>query len=341
LAAGVFERVVERADQAQVPLEVMFEVTHRCNLPCVHCYLPHHEDRGELGLDEIARLFDQLAEAGTLILMLTGGEILSRSDFKEIVELAYERGFLIRLLTNATLVTDEWAAFFAARNVVQVSVSVYGATAEVHDRVTGIVGSFERTRRGIERLVAHGLKVLIKTPVMTLNANGARDVQEMARRMSSPCSFDFTISAQNDGATGPLAYQVLRRELTEMFSQAPFSDELDDMPDRIPEPCGAGRHYCAVGPTGDVSPCIMMPSLLGNVRERSFGDIWRSHPFLARLRAIGIDDLHACGSCDVRGGCTRCPGLAMQRGQGPDGCDLTARELARAKVAAVRLRVLS
>lgn len=337
----LLERVCERAEAQRVPLEVLFEVTHRCNLPCHHCYLPDHQDKGELSLDEIAALFDQLAAAGTLFLTLTGGEVFSRRDFPEIVDLAHVRGFALKILTNATLVTDELARFLASRNVLEVSVSLYGASAEVHDRVTGIVGSFERTRAGVERLIAAGLRVLIKTPVMTLNGIAAREVHAMAQMMNMPCQYDMTITAKTDGSTGPLALQLQKKELVKVLSQQPF-DEIFPGPydGEGPQPCAAGRHYCAVGPTGDVSPCIMMPATLGNVRRTSFAELWRNSPLLAQLRAIQFEDLTACRSCEVKGACSRCPGQAMHRGQGPEGCDLQAKEVAKAKVAARHLRVV-
>src|SRR5581483_4846708 len=89
---SVIGAALEVFKRERVPAEVMLEVTHRCNLPCTHCYLPDHEDHGELSFDEICGIFDQLREAGTLFLTLTGGEVLSRSDFLEIVDAAAERG---------------------------------------------------------------------------------------------------------------------------------------------------------------------------------------------------------------------------------------------------------
>jgi radical SAM protein with 4Fe4S-binding SPASM domain len=335
-------RVSARAEALHVPLEVLFEVTHRCNLPCQHCYLPDHQDHGELTLAEIAVLFDQLVAAGTIFLTLTGGEILSRRDFREIIQLAYDRGFAIKLLSNATMITAELAQFFAERNVVQVSVSVYGGRAEIHDAVTGIPGSFARTLAGIEQLREHGLQVVVKTPVMTLNGAAAREVHDLALRHHMPCSFDFSLSGKNDGDDSPLAYQLRKREMVDILQQSPFREIFDGpLEGPGPDPCSAGKAYCAVGPTGDVMPCILMPmTVLGNVRHRSFTDIWRSAPGWQPLREITSDDLHTCHSCDVKAACTRCPGLAMHRGQGLDGCDLTGKEVASAKIAAVRLRVV-
>src|SRR5574341_510789 len=92
--------VAERA-----PVNGAIEVTHRCPLECAHCYnnLPMDDEgaRGrELTRAELCRLLDQIAEAGCLWLLLTGGEIFARSDFLDIYTHAKRRGFLVTLFTN-------------------------------------------------------------------------------------------------------------------------------------------------------------------------------------------------------------------------------------------------
>lgn len=339
MTRSVLEHVVDEAIAASVPLEVLFEVTHRCNLPCKHCYLPDHRDHGELTLDEIVALFDELAAAGTLFLTLTGGEVLARRDFGEIIDAAAARGFAIKILTNATLVTDEVARAWRDAGVVEVSVSVYGADAATHDAVTDLPGSYARTMAGIERLRAAGHAVALKTPLMTLNGDAARDVHALARAAGMPCRFDVTMTPKNDGATGPLALQLQHDALVDVLSRPPFSDFAGEGNPDGPSPCNAGRAYCAIGPTGDVLPCIMMPQPVGNVRRARFAEVWRQAPLLTRLRGLERADLHRCGDCDVKSACTRCPGLAWQRGQDIDGCDQSARAVARARVSA-RLRIL-
>jgi radical SAM protein with 4Fe4S-binding SPASM domain len=336
---AVLSDIVDGAVAARVPIEVLFEVTHRCNLPCKHCYLPDHADHGELTFAEIEHLLDELAAAGTLFLTLTGGEVLSRRDFCDIVDAAAARGFAVKILSNATMVTDEIARRWHDAGVLEVSVSIYGADAATHDAVTDLPGSFARTMAGIERLRAVGIKVALKTPLMTLNGAGARDVHALARAAGMPCRFDATITPKNDGATGPLALQLQHDALVEILSKPPFDVYAAGGDPDGPSPCNAGRAYCAIGPTGDLMPCIMMPEPVGSVRSTPFADLWQRAPLLERLRALGRADLHACTNCDVKATCTRCPGLAKLRGQDIDGCDLSAKAVARARRSA-QLRIL-
>jgi len=340
----VLTHIAERGRAAHIPLEVLFEITHRCNLPCTHCYLPDHENHGELSLDEIRGVLDQLAAAGTVFLTLTGGEVTSRSDFLQIVDEAVQRGFAIKVLTNATMVTDEVAAALSRANVLEVSVSVYGTDPAVHDAVTEMPGSYERTMAGIARLRAHGLHVIMKTPMLALNGEMAKGVYDLGQIQNMPCSFDMTITPKNNGDPGPMALALHQRQLVDMLTQPPWAELLNgsDGNGPGPEPCNAGRGYAAIGPTGDVMPCIMMPVVVGNLRQRRFADLWEDDPFLARLRKITAEDLTACTSCGVKGSCSRCPGIAMQRGQDVAGCDLSGKQVAKARVEARhRLHVLA
>jgi radical SAM protein with 4Fe4S-binding SPASM domain len=342
MQGAVLEGLSTRAAEQHVPLEVLIEITHRCNLPCKHCYLPDHGDHGELSLDEWKRVLDELAAAGTAFLTITGGEVCSRKDFLEIVDAAHERGFAIKVMTNATLITDEIAQHLADVGVLEVSVSVYGPTAEIHDAVTDMPGSFVKTLAGIERLRARGIWVVMKTPLLTDNGRAAHDMHRMAQLMSMPCNFDITITPKNDGAMGPLALQLQQPALVELMTKGPLAELLAPEPSGPgPAPCNAGRSYAGISPVGDVVPCLMMPVAVGNLRERSFDQIWYARDgLLDEVRAVTFESLTTCRSCDVKQACTRCAGQAMLRGQGVDGCDISAKTVAKARVAAHRLKVI-
>ncbi|MFZ0979932.1 MAG: radical SAM protein, partial [Candidatus Acidiferrales bacterium] len=89
-----------KALQLQVPLSVQLDLTYRCNERCVHCYLDH-DDHGEMTTAEIKKLLDELAAAGVFFLTMSGGEILLRKDFFEILEYARALLFSVKLKTNA------------------------------------------------------------------------------------------------------------------------------------------------------------------------------------------------------------------------------------------------
>ena len=100
------ERLNKQVIAKRIPINGSFELTFRCNLRCVHCYcnLPLNDQDAiekELTSEEVLHIFDQIAEAGCLWLLLTGGEPLVRKDFLEIYTYAKKKGFLITLFNNS------------------------------------------------------------------------------------------------------------------------------------------------------------------------------------------------------------------------------------------------
>src|SRR6266699_6139781 len=105
---SLMQEMNERALELGVPLGVHLDITYRCNERCVHCYLDH-DDHGEMTTSEIKGVLDQLAEAGTFFLTLSGGEILMRMDFFKILEYARALLFGVTLKTNAMLIGEKEA----------------------------------------------------------------------------------------------------------------------------------------------------------------------------------------------------------------------------------------
>src|SRR6266404_32630 len=124
-----------KALKLNIPLSVQLDLTYRCNERCIHCYLDHH-DHGEMTTAEIKNLLDQMAEAGVFFLTISGGEILMRRDFFEIVEHARRLTFCIKLKTNAVMIHEREADRIKALAPDSVQISVYSHRPEVHDAIT-------------------------------------------------------------------------------------------------------------------------------------------------------------------------------------------------------------
>src|SRR5580658_6887886 len=131
----LMQEMSAKALQLGIPLSVQLDITYRCNERCVHCYLDH-DDHGEMSTAEIKDLLDQLAEAGVFYLTISGGEILMRKDFFEILEHARLRTFCVRLKTNGVLIRKKQAERLRALGVESVQISVYSHRPEVHDAIT-------------------------------------------------------------------------------------------------------------------------------------------------------------------------------------------------------------
>jgi AdoMet-dependent heme synthase len=329
----LLENLNTKAIQLGIPLGVHLDLTWRCNERCVHCYLDH-DDQGEMTYDEIEDLLVQMADAGTFLLTLSGGEPMLRKDIFPIIRRARELTFNVKLKTNALLIKEKEAALIRELGVDTVQISVYSHRPEIHDAITKVPGSLQRTIAAIRFLVAQNLKVTIANVIMKQTRFDYPGVQALAAELGANFTIDPTITPHINGDRSLLRLNVSREDLREIMNDktiagsneedqfvavAPGADE--DAMDAIP--CSAGHSAAYVSPYGDVYPCVQFPLPSGNVRQQKFIDIWKNSPQLEEVRSIRSRDLPVCSTCSHVSGCTRCPGLAYMEGnmRGPSTAD--------------------
>src|SRR5580704_2604593 len=199
-----------------IPLSVHMDLTYRCNERCVHCYLDH-EDHGEMTTGEIKNTLDQLAEAGALFLTFSGGEIFLRKDLFELIAYARASNFDVSLKTNALLIDSAKARQLRELGVRKIQISIYSADAAIHDAITEVPGSLDRSLRAIRFLQAEGLQVKLACPLMKQNLAAFRQVQALADELGVPYMLDLTITPKMDGDESTLALRSSSTELLQVL----------------------------------------------------------------------------------------------------------------------------
>jgi radical SAM protein with 4Fe4S-binding SPASM domain len=326
-----------------IPLSVHIDLTMRCNERCIHCYRVI-ERRPELTTGEFKALLDDVARAGTLYLTFSGGEVFLRKDLFELIEHARRLHFDVRLKSNALLITQDKASRLRALGVRQVDISIYSADPAVHDWVTKVPGSLERSLEGVAWLRDAGITVKLNCPLMKQNVGQYKELRALADRLGVLCGFDPMITAKNDGDPSPLTLRITRKDLMQVLQDPVLNPDLGkreacESPSARADlddiPCGAGHNACYISAYGDVMPCVAMPIACGNVREEPFEAIWHRSPNMLKVRSIRIRDLHTCSTCAASRFCTRCPGQALVEtgdlhGPSPANCEhaLVAAQLA-------------
>jgi AdoMet-dependent heme synthase len=343
----VMDRWIRRTVERQLPWSVHLDLTYRCNERCIHCYLDH-EDHGEMTTEEIRDVLDQLAEAGTLFLTLSGGEIFLRADLFDLIGYARQLHFDISLKTNALLIDSKRARRLRDLGVRRIQISIYSADSEVHDGITKVRGSLRRSIAAIRFLQAQGLPVKIACPLMKQNLTAHRGVHELAEELGVPYVVDLTITPKMDGDTSILRLRVSTQNLLPVL-QDPILQRAHDPGVEVREavpvtgsltssgiesqayddiPCSAGHNSCYISPYGDVLPCVQMPIPAGNLRRQSFKEVWSNSRTMNRVRAVRESQLPFCFDCTIRQYCERCPGLAYMEGGDMLGAYERACELA-------------
>jgi AdoMet-dependent heme synthase len=329
--SGLIAEMAAKALKLSIPLSVQLDLTYRCNERCIHCYLDH-QDHGEMTTAEIKDLLDQMADAGVFYLTISGGEILMRRDFFEILEYARKRTFCIKLKTNGILIRKKEAERIKALGVESVQISIYSHVPEVHDAITKLPGSLAHSIEAIRRLRAHGIHVIMANVLMLQNASDYAGVKALAAELDAQFIMDPTITPRMDGDRSILTLNVDEAALREVFRNGALVGNVEEFcaPPQGPDeealdmlPCSAGHTACYVSPYGDIYPCVQFPLPSGNVRRMKFIDIWRDSSQFKEVRSITLRDMATCSKCTHGPTCSRCPGLAYLEGnmRGPSSQD--------------------
>lgn len=321
----------------RVPLHASLELTHRCPLTCSHCYnnLPMGDAAAraaELSLDEYRRLLDELADAGCLWLLLTGGEILARRDFLDIYTHAKQRGFLITLFTNGILLNEKIADHLARYRPFAVEITLYGRTRETYERLTGVAGSYDRCLHGIRLLLDRKVPLKLKTVAVSVNRHEIAAMRRFAEdELGVAFKLDGAINPRIDCSSSPLAVRLTPEELVSIDLEDParraqWTEYAARFAGVAPERvlprngevyhCGGGVQSFAVDPTGKMSICVLSQSDTWDLRTGGFAEGWNH--FLAAARAKKTTRPTKCTECGLKSLCGMCPANGELENQDPE-----------------------
>jgi len=314
----------QRLSSKRVPISGTIELTHRCNNQCVHCYnnlSAGNQKAGEkeLTFDEYRRILDEIADAGCLWLLFTGGEIFIRRDFLEIYTYARQKGFLITLFTNGTLISPEIANRLAQLPPFSIEITIYGHTKETYESITKIAGSYERCIHGIKLLMDRRLPLKLKTMAITVNRHEIHDMKQFVEEdLGLEFKFDPMINPRLDCSQNPLDVRLSPAEVVELDLKYP--DRLREWKEFVNrfnytdiDPskaenlyvCGAGNNSFAIDPYGRLSVCILSAADLYDLRRGRFKEGWSIA--LAAERQRKASRTTRCTNCRLKSMCGMCP----------------------------------
>jgi len=265
------------------PLTCQWELTCRCNLHCVMCYTDcfnrPEQIRRELGTREILRIMDELAEAGTLELCLTGGEPLMRPDFFEIYTQAVRCGFLVTVFTNGTLISEDEADRFAAWPPQRMEISWHGVTRDTFERVTQSRGSYDRCLTAVRLLLERRIPLLLKTTALTVNQPEILAIKAFAASLG-PVGFKLgeELRPELDGGAGPSHYALTAEELERLNRQdAALWHEAGRRAETAASACKSGLRRFHIDAYGHLQLCSGNRRQGYDLRAGSFADGFYRH----------------------------------------------------------------
>ena len=313
-----------RLDLNARPLLVYWELTRACELACRHCRAeaaPERDPR-ELSFDEGLAVLDALRGFGEPLphIVLTGGDPLKRPDLWDIIAAARERGFTVAITPSGTYaLTPEIVRRFKEAGIWMMGLSLDGSTAERHDGVRMVPGSFAQTVSAAEWARAAGLPIQVNTLVCEQTADDLRATYELVARLGAArWSLFFLVHVGRGRGLAevtPERSEAILRDLLEMAAEGRLDIKTTEAPHyrRIALQAGGeaaaslrrgfgirdGSGILFVSHTGDVCPAGFLPVAAGNVRETSPVEVYRSSELFKRLRDPGALK-GVCGVCEYR-----------------------------------------
>lgn len=330
--------LAQKAIRMRIPLSGTFELSPVCNFSCKMCYVRktqrevEESSRSILSLEEWRRIALEARRAGTLYLLLTGGEPLLWPDFWVLYEELIDLGFLITINTNGTLIDEEAVARFRKRPPHKINITLYGANDSTYQKLCGMSGVFSKVDRAICQLLENKITVKINCSLTPENADDLDWIVDYAKNkgvkltvatyMFPPIRRDSSRIGENERFTpeesakymlrylerdrDPEAYQRYLQSIVDGCIDPPGLDEgcIDPIDGKIR--CRAGRASFWITWDGWMTPCGMMPEPKIDLKEKTFLSAWENTTELsASMYLSGI-----CNSCPNMKICHPCAAIA-------------------------------
>jgi uncharacterized protein len=343
----LFKNRTKAAPQENRFRGIALEITARCNIHCIHCYLDAGAQKSasrELTLPAILDILRSVKKAGGVSVAIGGGEPFLREDCFDIIDAALDEGLLVSVGTNGTLL-DCQTVDRLSRRPVKIQVSLDGASAEIHDMIRG-PGTFAATVQGIDRLVEAGKggDICLACTVVQLNVGEVPALIDFALERGIPVIQFPPLAAAGRAGINYERLHLQRDELVAFWRYVSFragtlKGKMDLLADCFSLSIDrAGTPYrCTIGtqlridPWGNVYPCQCFHGggefCLGNVtvtplEEIVVGERIQEIIELCERRPQEIDVCHECRWMNFCGG--GCMGNAYEANGTiymPQGCE--------------------
>ena len=315
------KELLRLAREKDVPISGTFELTGRCNFSCKMCYVHVMNEteakKHELSTNQWKKVFDDAYEAGLMFALLTGGECLLRSDFKELYLYLWNRGVNITVNTNGYLLNNSYISFFERYPPKRIQISLYGCDELMYQSITG-VAAFSRVSMNISKLKKSGIDVhLAITPSKYLLDSCTDTI-----RYAIENDYDFAVSElllkprekneNNDYFLTAEEYADILANAATLRGQklTPASEEL------LPKPggeyggpetvvCNGGRSRFYITWKGEMCPCVVLPSIHADVLDIGYKAAWQ----YINSEVKKILQAEECVNCAYKKVCSICPGV--------------------------------
>lgn len=312
--------IYEKGHKQNIPINVDFHVTYKCNLQCKHCYAENrkkcfNKDKS-LTLSEIKDMLDQLDELGTFFIRITGGEPFYHPQIMDILSYGHKKNFAISIVTNGTLLNKNIIHQLKEIKLRELSFSIHGASNKTHDNFVGKLGSFTRLKENLLVCKLENIPIRLSWTVTKETVHEAEDIINLSKELQIPISISPRILPQIDGLLTPKQHRLTTKNFVEFIKKFNYKP--------IPVKCTLGTKM-QINYDGTVQPCLFLNDIVGDLRKDRLETIWSN---MLKNREIKyknfLEEPEGCKLCRNKSYCHRCPGVSLIENGNPKTCSESA-----------------
>ena len=309
---GFSKNLESKAFQECIPLKGTFELTARCNMDCKMCYVHLSQEEiqkigRELTNEEWLRIAKEAKEAGTLYLILTGGEVFVRPGFRELYEALSDMGFLIQIYSNGYAVDEEVISWLKQRPPMALRFTLYGASNETYKAVCGVKDGYDRVVHAIDLVKDAGIPFYTVGTIIKENVNDLEKIYRLAGEKKFFFRHSIGIVPAVRGAKQDVvSHRIMLEDLSkEELHGSEKVQRLYPKMNHILDCCGNYRTSYWISWNGEMLLCAFMDEPKVSLLKTDFILAWKQ----LNKKLDEILTPKECLMCKYEGFCQRCPGI--------------------------------
>lgn len=295
---------------------IHIEIANVCNERCNHCYIPHKYKTNVMDSDLFYRIVEEGRQMNIIHVTLSGGEPLLHKDIIGFLRKCRELDLSVNVLSNLTVLTDEIVEEMKENPLLSVQTSIYSMNPIVHDSITMLQGSLEKTMLGLKKILDAKIPVQISCPIMNNNKEDFVSVIRWGYDNNISVAVEPVIFASYDHTGDNLPNRLSLEEIGKAFDYelqegygeviSDLAKEKESMTSEDPI-CSICRYSFCISVAGEVYPCVgWQTNVIGLLEDNSLCDIWEKSEKIQCLRKIKRKNFPKCVDCKDRGYCTVC-----------------------------------